>query len=111
MRLLRYTTILGLALVAGASSAAVAVAQPARGGDDRRGEVVAVQPLRGLDAQAVRDTLAEAQFGTGDVRFGVEAYQVLYRTIDARRQPAVASGLLALPRGGERELRVVSYAH
>ncbi|MEV4512381.1 lipase [Dactylosporangium sp. NPDC049525] len=111
MRFLRYTTILGLVLVVGASSAAAAVAQPARGEDDGRGDVVAVQPLRGLDAEAVRNTLAEAQFGTGDVRFGVDTYQVLYRTIDARRQATVASGLLVLPRSGERQLRVVSYAH
>lgn len=103
--------ILGLVLVAGASSAAVAVAQPAGGDDGGRGDVVAVQPLRGLDAEAVRGTLAEARFGTGDVRFGVDAFQVLYRTIDARRQATVASGLLVLPRSGERQLRVVSYAH
>ncbi|GAA3209162.1 alpha/beta hydrolase family protein [Dactylosporangium siamense] len=111
MRFLRYITVAGLVLAVGASSAGIAGAQPARGENDGRGEVVAVQPLRGLDADAARDTLAEAQFGTGDVRFGVDTYQVLYRTIDARRRPTVASGLLALPRNGERQLRVVSYAH
>jgi hypothetical protein len=111
MKILKHTVILGLVLVAGGSTAAVAVAQPARAEDERRGEVVAVQPLRGLDARAVRDTLAEAQFGTGDVRYGVDTYQVLYRTIDARHRATVASGLLALPRNGERQLRVVSYAH
>src|SRR5262249_58934294 len=47
----------------------------------------------------------------GDVRYGVDMYRVLYRTIDARHRATVASGLLALPRNGERQLRVVSYAH
>ena len=65
----------------------------------------------GSTRTAVRDTLAEARFGTGDVRFGVDTYQVLYRTIDARRRPTVASGLLACRATAKRQLRVVSYAH
>ncbi|MGI5175354.1 alpha/beta hydrolase family protein [Dactylosporangium sp. CA-152071] len=111
MRLLRHTMVLGLVLVVGASSAAAAVAQPERGGDGRRGEVVAVQPLRELNAGGVRDVLGAAQFDAGGVRHGVEVYQVLYRTVDAQQRATVASGLLALPRNGERQLRVVSYAH
>lgn len=111
MRFLKHTMAIGLAMAVGASSVTAATAQPARGEDGWRGDVVAVQPLRDLDANAVRDLLVDAQFGGGDVRHGVEVYQVLYRTVDAQHHATVASGLLALPRNGERMLRVVSYAH
>ncbi|WP_433043590.1 lipase [Dactylosporangium sp. CS-033363] len=107
MRMLKHTMVLGLV----AATTAVAVAQPAQGGDDGRGQVVAVQPLRTLDAAAVRATLTNAQFAPGDVRFGVDAFQMVYRTIDARRNRTIASGLVVLPRNDERQLRAVSYAH
>ncbi|WP_433087912.1 alpha/beta hydrolase family protein [Dactylosporangium sp. CA-052675] len=105
MRLLRHMMVLALV------PAAVLLASPARGGDDGRATVVAVQPLPSLDADGVRTTLAEAQFAPDGVRFGVERLQVVYRTIDARRRPTIASGLLALPRNDARQLRVVGYAH
>ncbi|WP_426503479.1 hypothetical protein ACPPVO_38435 [Dactylosporangium sp. McL0621] len=36
----------------------------------------------------MRAALTEAQFAPGDVRFGVDTFQVVYRTIDARRRPS-----------------------
>jgi hypothetical protein len=82
------------------------------GGPAGRGEVVAVQPHRALRSAAdVRAELAAAHFDTESVRYGVDAYQLVYRTVDAGGRPTIASGLIALPRNGIRTLRTVSYAH
>jgi hypothetical protein len=81
-------------------------------GQAGRGEVVAVEPLRPLPSAAdVRAQLAAAHFDTESVRYGVDAYQLVYRTVDAAGQPTVASGLVALPRNGVRSLQTVSYTH
>ena len=40
------------------------------------------------------------------MRYGVDLYRLLYRTVDAGGRPAVASGLVVLPRGGERRPRL-----
>jgi hypothetical protein len=49
--------------------------------------------------------------GGGEVRYGVDAYRVSYRTVDANGRPVVATGLVALPAGGPASLPVVSYDH
>jgi hypothetical protein len=73
---------------------------------------VAVQPLRALHSAAdVRAELSAAHFDTQSVRYGVDAFQLVYRTVDADRRPTIASGLVALPRNGTRSLRTVSYTH
>ncbi|MFG1604956.1 alpha/beta hydrolase family protein [Actinoplanes sp. NPDC049265] len=97
-------------LVVLAAVAPAAAAQPATAGG--RGEVVAVNALRSLERVAdVRAELAGAGFGTDSVRFGVDTFQVVYRTVDPAGRPTVASGLLSLPRGGGKALRAVVYTH
>lgn len=101
-RYLVATATLTAALVAGIGTAA---ATPARG------SLVAVTPLRGLDRPSTAAELTETGFSAEAVRFGVDTYRVEYRTIDAGRRPTTASGLLAVPRGGARELSPVVVAH
>jgi hypothetical protein len=84
---------------------------PAEAGHERRGEYVSSVFLRGFEPGEVRDWLAGDGFDTGSVRYGVDAYRVIYRTMDAWNRPTVASGLVVLPRNGERHLRTVSYTH
>ncbi|KIF01179.1 lipase 4 [Streptomyces sp. RSD-27] len=59
----------------------------------------------------VAAALAAAKYGASTVRFGVDAYRLVYRTVDPSGRPVTASGLLALPRGGTDELRTVSFTH
>ncbi|MFE2417246.1 lipase [Streptomyces hokutonensis] len=83
--------------------------------DAGRGRLVSVVQLRTLSARQVTAELRSDEDGpdwyTGSVRYGVDTYRVVYRTVDAKGRPATASGLLAFPRGGERRLRTVSFTH
>jgi hypothetical protein len=106
-------------LVGALAAGAIAVAAPAAGQtkdsqarESDRGQLVAVQPLRTLTTKAdVARELTAAEFKADDVRYGVDTYQLVYRTVDPAGRPTVASGLVAFPRGGARELRTVSYTH
>jgi hypothetical protein len=82
-------------------------AQPSAG----RGQFVSSVYLRGFDAEAARQWLESDGFDAGSVRYGVDLYQVVYRTVDVRNRPTTASGLVVLPRSGERRLRTVSFTH
>ncbi|QFG26768.1 lipase [Actinomadura sp. WMMB 499] len=73
--------------------------------------MVSARHLGGMTAAEVRPWLASTNFDTASVRHGVDAYRLVYRTVDAHGRPATASGLLVVPRTGERRLRTVSYAH
>ncbi|WP_189336636.1 alpha/beta hydrolase family protein [Actinoplanes ianthinogenes] len=44
-------------------------------------------------------------------RYDVSLHQLVYRTIDEHGRPTTASGLLALPVGGARHLKTVSFGH
>ncbi|MFE4513579.1 alpha/beta hydrolase family protein [Kitasatospora sp. NPDC056783] len=59
----------------------------------------------------VAAALAAATYDASTVRFGVDTYRLVYRTVDPGGRPTTASGLLVLPRGGEHELRTVSFTH
>jgi hypothetical protein len=49
--------------------------------------------------------------GAGAVRYGIVAYRVVYRTVDAAGRPTRASGLVAFPTTRARELPLVDYGH
>ncbi|WP_051300497.1 hypothetical protein [Actinomadura rifamycini] len=93
-----------------ADAAAAAAAAPGHT-DARRGSPVSARHLGGMTAAEIRPWLAGAGFDTASVRYGTDAYRLVYRTIDAHGRPTVASGLLVLPRSAERRLRTVSYTH
>ncbi|MGN2638069.1 lipase family protein [Nocardia takedensis] len=75
-----------------------------------RGEVVSVEPLKSLSQPETAAYLGRWSIET-PVRNGVEAYRVVYRTVDPHGDPITASGLVALPTTEQHRLRVVSYAH
>src|SRR5581483_7285055 len=84
----------------------------------RGGTLVSATLLQRLSAASVRAELAAARLGPGapalggaEVRYGVDAYRVTYRTTNATGRPVVASGLVALPAAGPASLPVVSYTH
>lgn len=103
--------------VAGLLTAAVlvfAVATPALAEPappSQRGQLVSDQQLTTLTATQTADALRTAGFDPSAVRWGVTAYRLVYRTIDATGRPTTASGLLVLPRNNSRDLWTVSFAH
>jgi len=80
--------------------------------------LISATVIERISEHAVATELASARLGphdpalgAGRVRYGLVAYRVLYRTVDADGQPVRASGLVAFPSGGPRRLRLVSYDH
>ncbi|MEO8181347.1 MAG: hypothetical protein ABI895_21125 [Deltaproteobacteria bacterium] len=85
-----------------------------RGGalpEPTRGDLLSLTPLTSLRASEVANYLAEFDIEGDDVRFGVEAYRVEYRTIDPNGQMVRASGLLALPSNAEPVLEQAVWMH
>jgi hypothetical protein len=78
---------------------------------DRRGELVSAEHLRTLTAAQAAAELASDRFDPGTVRYGVDTWRLVYRTIDPQGRPTIASGLLVLPRNHARRLRTVSFTH
>ncbi|MBD2898944.1 hypothetical protein amrb99_79210 [Actinomadura sp. RB99] len=76
-----------------------------------RGQLISARYLGTRSADEVRAWLATEGFDASSVRYGVDSYRLIYRTVDARGRATVASGLFVLPRNGERKLRTVSYTH
>lgn len=107
----------GLLLSASAVSTAGAAAPPAAQAQAQhqergRGTLVSSEKLYTLATpQAVSTELGAAGFADDTVRYGVVAYRLVYRTVDAYGRPTTASGLLVLPLDSERRLRAVSFAH
>lgn len=107
---------MAVALVVSGSVSAVAapVVSVQAASKAARGRLVSVVHLRTLSARQVAAELKGDEDGawdTGAVRYGVDTYRVVYRTVDPKGRPTTASGLLAFPRGGERLLRTVSFTH
>ncbi len=116
---------IGVGLIAGAvvaatsanSTAAVSATRPlaalaaAPADSSVRGRLVSAEHLRSMSAAEVRTWLASDGFDATAVRYGVDTYRLVYRTVDPRQRPTVASGLLVLPRNPARRLRIVSYTH
>ncbi|MFE4972759.1 alpha/beta hydrolase family protein [Kitasatospora sp. NPDC056651] len=100
-----------LAVLAAATvTTGAASADPAHPSD--RGRLVSAQQRTTLATKEdVAAALAGARYDASTVRFGVDAYRLVYRTVDPDGRPITASGLLVLPRGGEHELRTVSFTH
>ncbi|MEV5754016.1 hypothetical protein AB0L00_39905 [Actinoallomurus sp. NPDC052308] len=77
-----------------------------------RGTLAAAPARLGvLSAEQTRTALGKAGFGRSAVRYGVELDRLVYRTVDAEGRPTIASGLVVLPRGGDRRPRLVSFTH
>ncbi|MDC7338001.1 alpha/beta hydrolase family protein [Streptomyces lydicus] len=76
-----------------------------------RGAVVSVIPVADLDAKEVAARVAKEGIDATQVRYGVRADRIVYRTVDFKGKPTTASELVAMPKNDERGLRVVSWLH
>src|SRR5687768_8121458 len=87
-------TAFGVAGAAASPPAASPVAAPAAGAADRqaaRGTVVDADRLRTLSAGGAGDLLDEAGFDSNRTANAVTLYRLVYRTVDVRGRPTVAS--------------------
>ncbi|MGW7337314.1 lipase [Streptomyces sp. NPDC054808] len=116
LRTVAATACCGLLLSGPAALAAPAPVSPAHAATPAevasRGTLLSAERLYTLNTpQAVTSDLTAAGFDADTVRYGVAAYRLVYRTVDARGRPTTASGLLAVPLRGTPRLRAVSFAH
>jgi hypothetical protein len=93
------------------------VAPSAPAAQDRRGTLISATPIARISEPSVAAELRNAReepgapaMGAGMVRYGIDAYRVVYQTVNATGQPVRASGLVAFPAAGPRRLRLVSFA-
>jgi len=110
-----------LASAAGLSAGGAAAPAAAAGRQSATGHnpvLIKATQIAKLSKRSVAAELRNARLGPGDpalgagaVRYGVVAYRVLYRTVNAAGQPTRASGLVAFPTGGARQLQLVDYGH
>ncbi|MEV5597883.1 hypothetical protein [Streptomyces sp. NPDC052496] len=63
------------------------------------------------DAEEVAARLEKAGIDAAQVRYGVRAHRIVYRTRGLRGEPTTASQLVATPKNGERALQAVSWLH
>ncbi|MFF4344989.1 lipase [Kitasatospora sp. NPDC001540] len=97
-------------LAAATVTTGVASADTVHPGD--RGRLVSADQRTVLATKEdVAAALGAAEYDASTVRFGVDTYRLVYRTVDPSGRPVTASGLLALFRGGGHELRTVSFTH
>ncbi|XXX82457.1 hypothetical protein WMF30_27260 [Sorangium sp. So ce134] len=78
---------------------------------EERGTLISATPVATMDSDQVSQYLEGFGLDTSQVRFGVEAHQIVYRTIDTTGAPTTASGLVALPVDEDGELRAVAWLH
>ncbi|MFI6062587.1 hypothetical protein [Streptomyces sp. NPDC051286] len=76
-----------------------------------RGSVISATPVADLDAKEVVARLAKTGIDTAQVRYGVRAHRIVYRTVDIKGRPTTASELVAMPKNDDPDLRVVSWLH
>lgn len=77
----------------------------------QRGTLLGAATLRTMDRAQAAAWLTQQGYGSPAARYGVTEYRVTYRTIDTAGRPTTASGVLALPDGGRRDLDPVVYLH
>ncbi|NBE52076.1 hypothetical protein GUY60_11705 [Streptomyces sp. YC537] len=73
--------------------------------------MVSVTPVLDLDAEQVAARLEKAGIDAAQVRYGVRAHRIVYRTVDTDQKPTTASELVTLPKNRDRRLRTVSWLH
>lgn len=78
---------------------------------DQRGSIVSTERIVRLSRADVAATLAALPFAATPVRYAVDGYLVVYRTVDAHGAPTTASALVVFPRGAAGRLPTVSYGH
>ncbi|MFE5944593.1 alpha/beta hydrolase [Streptomyces sp. NPDC056480] len=76
-----------------------------------RGTLLGVTPVGDLSRTQVAAFLKSAGIDASTVRHGVRGYRLTYRTLTPQGAPTTATGLLVLPKGGERRLDLVADTH
>ncbi len=107
MRILAGATVLGSVSTL---AAPVSVAAGSHGERVQGGAVVSVEQAADLTAEEVAGEL-RGKIDSSQVRYGVTAYRVSYRTTDSAGAPTTASQLVVLPKNGARHLSTVSWLH
>lgn len=93
-----------------AAALLLAAAVPAQALESR-GSIVQRTPLFGMEPDQVKEFLAPLGVWVPEARYGVDAYRVVYRTIDVRGRATTASTLVVLPRTGEHRLKPAIWLH
>ena len=117
IQVIRTSALLALACAVGFPPVATAVDGHPR--QTARGALVSFRRIAVLPRRAVAAELAAARIAPGDpalgatqVRSGVAAYRVVYRTSGLSGGTVLASGLVAFPtRGAGRRLSLIDYGH
>ncbi|WP_018382048.1 alpha/beta hydrolase [Wenjunlia vitaminophila] len=79
---------------------------------ETRGSLVSAEALYTLETpKDVTSQLRGLGFPSDSTRYGVDAYRLVYNTVDAHGSPTTASGLLVLPHDVKGTLVPVSYTH
>ncbi|MER6053203.1 hypothetical protein ABT168_38175 [Streptomyces sp. NPDC001793] len=73
--------------------------------------MISATAVADLDAKEVVARLAKTGIDAAQVRYGVQAHRIVYRTVDIKGKPTTASELVALPKNDDHDLRVVSWLH
>ncbi len=87
------------------------IVAPTRADERGRGTPVTVTPLARWDRARVMDHLQSLGFETTRVKYGVDAYRVVYRTIGSNGSATVASSLVTVPRVDTRKLKLAAWMH
>lgn len=95
-----------------AQNSEAAAGRGLRSDSGARGSLVSTEALYALRTpQDVTTQLESLGFRGDATHYGVDAYRLVYDTVDAHGSPTTASGLLVLPHGFKGALKTVSYAH
>ncbi|MFI6682861.1 alpha/beta hydrolase family protein [Streptomyces sp. NPDC050485] len=100
------TALLGSVLAANAPASAAEVHHP----QTRGGAIVSSERVADLTPGEVTGEL-QGKIDSSQVRFGVTAYRVAYRTTDSAGAATTASQLVVLPKNAARRLPTVSWLH
>lgn len=76
-----------------------------------RGTPLTVTPLARWDAPRVADFLRNFELDTSRVKYGVDAFRVVYRTLSANGTATIASSLVAVPRTKARDVQLAVWLH
>jgi len=78
---------------------------------EERGALVKLEQLASLDPEAVGGYLAEFELDRSRVKSGVEAFRLVYATVDSKGKATTASTLLAIPAAHGAELPAAVWMH
>jgi hypothetical protein len=98
-------------LAAAAVTASLVAAPSASAAQPQHGTIVSAKRVQHLSPRQIRTTLKTDEFSAAKVRYGVDAYRLVYRTVDPAGHATTASGLVVLPRNARHRLRVINYTH